>query len=154
VKTIALRFGNVFGPLSRHKSSVVAKFIRQAFEGTVCEIYGDGGQTRDFIYIDDLVQAVFRAAAIDLGGEVFQIASGREHTVEEIALMIREELVSMAGIDMRISHGDSRLGDVRRNFADTSKSARVLQWTPSWDLREGIRETIRYFMAADSQPVR
>jgi UDP-glucose 4-epimerase len=153
VKTIALRFGNVFGPLSKHKSSVVAKFIRQAFNGEVCEIYGDGGQTRDFIYIDDLVQAIFRASTADLGGEVFQIASGREHTVDEVANIIREELAALAGLDMQITYGESRLGDVRRNYADTSKSARVLQWKPEWDLREGIRETIRYFIATGSQPI-
>lgn len=153
VKTIALRFGNVFGPLSKHKSSVVAKFIRQAFAGEECEIYGDGTQTRDFIYIEDLVRAVLLAAAADFGGEVFQIASGREHTVGEVAEMIRQELKSVAGLDMRLRHGQSRLGDVLRNYADTSKAARMLGWTPSRDLREGIRETIRYFLEETARHV-
>ena len=58
VETIALRFGNVYGPGSGHKNSVVAKFIRQAMQGETLEIYGDGKQTRDFIYIDDLIQAI------------------------------------------------------------------------------------------------
>ena len=150
VKTIALRFGNVFGPLSKHKSSVVAKFIRQAFAGELCEIYGDGTQTRDFVYIDDLVQAVLCAAEVDLGGEVFQIASGGEHTVGEVAAMIQEELKSLAGIEMHFSYASPRLGDVRRNYADTTKAAVVLGWKPLWDLREGIRETIRYFMATQA----
>jgi len=65
IETIALRFGNVYGPGSSHKSSVVAKFIRQAMRGETLEIYGDGKQTRDFIYIDDLIQAICLAATRD-----------------------------------------------------------------------------------------
>lgn len=65
IKTVALRFGNVYGPGSTHKTSVVAKFIKQALRGEPCVIYGDGSQTRDFIYIDDLVQAILKAALFD-----------------------------------------------------------------------------------------
>lgn len=146
LKTVALRFGNVFGPLSKHKSSVVAKFIRQAIEGEACEIYGDGTQTRDFIYIDDLVQAIILAAESGLGGEVFQIASGREHTVFELAGMLQEELERTAGIHMTLAYGSARLGDVKRNYSDTSKAHRVLGWQPQMDLRAGIATTVRYFL--------
>lgn len=62
IETIALRFGNVYGPGSTHKNSVVAKFIKQAMQGETLEIYGDGNQTRDFIYIDDLITAILKAA--------------------------------------------------------------------------------------------
>lgn len=150
VKTVALRFGNVYGPLSSHKSSVVAKFIRQAFAGEPCEIYGDGTQTRDFIYIYDLVDAVLRSAYSDVGGETFQIATGRENTVQEVAEIIREELESSVGIAMDIRHGKPRLGDVTRNYSDTSKAKARLGWTPKRDLRDGIRETIRYFQSLNS----
>ena len=64
LNTIALRFGNVYGPLSTHKGSVVAKFIKQALAGETLIIYGDGDQTRDFIYIDDLVNAVLLRSAL------------------------------------------------------------------------------------------
>jgi UDP-glucose 4-epimerase len=146
VRTIVLRFGNVFGPLSKHKSSVVAKFIRQAIADEICEIFGDGTQTRDFIYIEDLVRAVLCAADADLGGEVFQIASGAEHSVGEIASMIQAELNDMTGLNMRLEYTQPRMGDVKRNYADTSKAKRVLHWMPQWDLRKGIQETIRYFI--------
>ncbi len=62
IDTVSLRFGNVYGPGSKHKSSVVAKFIRLALDGQILEIYGDGTQTRDFIYIDDLVEAILLSA--------------------------------------------------------------------------------------------
>jgi UDP-glucose 4-epimerase len=81
VETVALRFGNCYGPLSSHKSSVVAKFTREAFAGKAWEIYGDGQQTRDFIFVEDIAAAIVAGATADgVGGEVFQIAKiGRAH---------------------------------------------------------------------------
>ena len=64
LETVALRFGNVYGPLSGHKNSVIAKFIKKAMNGETLEIYGDGTQTRDFIYIDDLIDAIYKASTI------------------------------------------------------------------------------------------
>jgi len=84
--TVALRFGNVYGPRSTHKGSVVAKFIRHIFAGKPLPIYGDGNQTRDFIYVDDIVDAILLALEKPkVGGEVFQIATHQEYTVAEVA---------------------------------------------------------------------
>ena len=83
LETVALRFGNVYGPGSTHKGSVVAKFIRQALAGETLEIYGDGTQTRDFIYVDDLIKAIWQASRVpNIGGEESQIATNRETTLE------------------------------------------------------------------------
>ncbi len=65
VETVALRFGNCYGPLSNHKSSVVAKFIREALAGTTWEVYGDGNQTRDFIFVEDIAEAILLAAIVE-----------------------------------------------------------------------------------------
>lgn len=145
LKTVALRFGNVYGPGSVHKASVVAKFIKTAMEGKECEIYGNGRQTRDFIYIDDLIDAILSAVKSEEGGEVFQIASSMERTVNEVAEMIREELRNR-GIEMKIRHGEVRKGDVMRNYSDTSKAKRVLGWESRVPLEEGIRKTVEYFI--------
>src|SRR5262249_3795756 len=86
IDAVALRFGNCYGPFSTHKSSVVAKFIRQAIAGQPWEIYGDGGQTRDFIFLEDGAEAIVRAGTVDgVGGETFQIATSAETTVLELA---------------------------------------------------------------------
>ncbi|MES0488512.1 MAG: NAD-dependent epimerase/dehydratase family protein [Leptospirales bacterium] len=146
VRTVALRFGNVYGPGSKHKSSVVAKFIRQALEGETCEVYGDGKQTRDFIYIDDLLEAVILAAEFEDGGEVFQIATSRESTVNEVVEMIKQELKEIGNIDMKLVYGERRLGDVLRNFSDTTKAKNVLGWDPEHTLKDGIQKTVRYFL--------
>ena len=145
IDTVCLRFGNVYGPKSKKKSSVVAKFIKQALNGETCEIYGDGKQTRDFIYIDDLVKAIILSIEKDVGGEIFQIATGMEQTVEEVAEFIKKAL-SKRSIQMNIAYSQARLGDVKRNFSDTRKAKRMLAWQSKTNLEEGIEQTINYFL--------
>jgi UDP-glucose 4-epimerase len=146
IDTVMLRFGNVYGPGSVHKSSVVAKFIRRALGGETLEIYGDGTQTRDFIYIDDLIEAVMRAATtLDIGGEAFQIASSRETTVGEMAERLVNTLKHSGVENIRLVNGETRLGDVKRNFSDTSKAKSRLEWQPQVNLDEGLSKTVAYF---------
>jgi UDP-glucose 4-epimerase len=147
IQTVILRFGNVYGPGSLHKSSIVAKFIRQALNEEALEIYGDGSQTRDFIYIDDLINALRLAVATDnIGGEAFQIASNQETTVGEITKKI-VNILNQNGInDIDVINGEVRLGDVNRNYSDTSKAKNRLGWQPRMSQDEGLRETVEYFV--------
>jgi len=144
LKTIALRFGNVYGPRSKNKSSVVAKFFKLALKGETLEIYGDGSQTRDFIYVEDLMSAITLSARAEIGGEVFQIATHRETTVKEIADKISELLLA-DGIDVKVVHAGERLGDVKRNFSDISKARKMLGYEPGFDLERGLKVTFGYF---------
>ena len=147
VETVALRFGNVYGPLSTHKSSVVAKFIKRATGGEVLEIYGDGTQTRDFIYVEDLTQAIRSAATVEgVGGEVFQIATNAETSVQEMVEMLLPVLASAGIKDVEVRQAAPRLGDVMRNYSDTSKAAHLLGWRSEVDLEEGLRLTVDWFM--------
>ena len=147
VNTVALRFGNVYGPGSGRKMSVVAKFTKQAFDGETLCIYGAGDQTRDFIYIDDLVGAIVKAAQADVGGEVFQIATHRETTVGELVKMLVEIINEKTGIEPRIEHVSPMAGEVQRNFSDVSKAKRVLGWEPTAELRTGLAQTVDWFIA-------
>lgn len=146
IETVALRFGNVYGPLSGHKNSAVAKFIRKAMNGEPIEIYGDGKQTRDFIYIGDLVRAVRLAASVEgIGGEVFQIATNAETTVGELVELLLP-ILRQAGIEsVNINHSAPRLGDVMRNFSDTTKAGKILGWKPQTDLVAGLQKTIGWY---------
>ncbi len=145
--TVALRFGNVYGPGSSHKSSVVAKFIRQAMSGETLEIYGDGKQTRDFIYIDDLVRAIKKVASrADVGGEIFQIATSAETTVGELVEMLLSALRDAGYGDVEIEHSNPRVGDVLRNFSDTSKAKSRLDWQAEVGLADGLRRTVDWFV--------
>lgn len=144
VNTVALRFGNVYGPGSGHKTSVVAKFIRQALLGEPLEIYGDGAQTRDFIFIEDLVDAVILAATRpDVGGETFQIATNRETTLDELVELMLAAFDEVGILRPIVIKSDARLGDVKRNFSDTRKAMLRLGWEVHEDLYVGLVSTVR-----------
>ena len=147
IETVALRFGNVYGPLSGHKNSVVARFIKRATGGEVLEIYGDGTQTRDFIYVDDLIRAVKLSATVDgVGGEVFQIATSAETTVQELTDRLLPALAAAGIKDVEVRKTAARKGEVRRNYADTSKAERMLGWKAEVGLDDGLRRTVEWFV--------
>ena len=145
VNTVSLRFGNVYGPRSKHKTSVVAKFFTQALKGEPLEIFGDGHQTRDFIYIDDLIQAIMLSAQKNDGGEVFQIATHKETTINEIAMAIKEIVEKETGKEVSLRHASSRTGDVMRNYSDISKAKKKLGYQPKFHLHDGLKQTFKYF---------
>jgi UDP-glucose 4-epimerase len=148
VETVALRFGNVYGEGSGHKNSVVAKFIKQALAGEKLEIYGDGGQTRDFIHISDLIDAIRKAAsAPGVGGECFQIATAKETTVSEMTGKLLEALEAEGVARPVVFSGPTRDGDVLRNFSDTSKAWARLGWHANVALEDGLRQTVRHFLS-------
>ncbi len=147
LETVSLRFGNVYGPGSEHKSSVVAEFIRNALTGESLEIYGDGKQTRDFIFIDDLIEAIMLSCVSpEIGGETFQIASNRETTITELVDLLLHLLKRFGLSNINVVTADPRQGDVKRNFSDTNKAKKRLGWTPIFDLEKGLKRTISWFL--------
>lgn len=152
LETVALRFGNVYGPGSDGKGSVVAAFIKRALGGEPFEIYGDGQQTRDFIFVDDLVQAIRSATRVPgIGGELFQIATARETTVGEIAGLLLEILAQTGVSGVAVRHGARRSGDAWRSYADTSKAERVLGWRAQTPLEKGLRRVVEWFLENESK---
>ena len=149
VKTVALRFGNVYGPRSSHKGSVVAKFIRQILAGETLVVYGDGTQTRDFIYVEDLVDAVKSATQKDVGGHVFQIATNRETTLSEMVdILIR--ICATRDLSVNVQHASTRKGEIQRNFSDTTKAEDMLNWKSRVELSEGLERTVEWFESLKS----
>lgn len=147
VESVVLRFGNVYGEGSTHKASVVAKFIKQALAGEKLEVYGDGSQTRDFIHIEDLVKAIRAAATMPgVGGETFQIATSAETTVGDLTERLVAALEAEGVKDVEYFNGEARQGDVQRNFSDTAKAARMLDWQAQVDLDRGLARTVRFFL--------
>ncbi len=146
LKTVALRFSNVYGPFSVRKGSVVALFIRQALAGEAWTLNGDGRQTRDFIHIDDIVSALMTAAESPYGGEIYQISTQVETSVADMADMLSDILEKEAGLKARTVFGPPLNADVRRSWADITKARTRLGWEPGRDLREGLEETVRWFL--------
>jgi UDP-glucose 4-epimerase len=148
IDAVALRFGNCYGPFSTHKESVVAKFIRESQMNMPWEIYGDGEQTRDFIYVDDVTAAIEQAATVEgMGGETFQIATDTETTILELARRLAVILSSCGIATPSIQHKQGRVGDVKRNFSDTKKARSRLGWQAMVPLDVGLARTIEWFLA-------
>lgn len=141
--TVILRFANLYGPYSAQKNSVVARFCKDLLAGRQLQIHGDGGQTRDFIFIDDLTAAIQLALETALCGEVFQIATGVETTVYALA----EKLGQLSGQGAELSYTAARQGDVRQNYSAVDKAYRLLGWSPQTSLDEGLAKTWAWFVA-------
>ncbi|HFC12576.1 MAG TPA: NAD-dependent epimerase/dehydratase family protein, partial [Anaerolineae bacterium] len=139
--TVVLRFANVYGPRSGHKGSVVAKFLKDAAKTGQLTIYGDGEQTRDFIHVRDLCHAIICGIEGDVGGEVFQIATGIETSINELAEMMVEKMRGSA----EINHIPQRPGEIIKNYSDISKAQKTLNWSPKIPLSIGLTETIMWF---------
>jgi len=141
LETVSLRYFNVFGPRQNPASdyaAVVPLFIRAGLEGEPPVIHGDGGQSRDFTYVDDAVRANLLAAdAPGAAGALINVAAGARTSVGELWRAIREIL----GSDLEARHGAARAGDVRHSLADLSRARRLLGYEPEVELREGLRRT-------------
>jgi UDP-glucose 4-epimerase len=147
IPTVALRFSNVYGGGSGHKGSVVAAFLKRAIAGQSLLIYGDGRQTRDFIYLDDLLDAIVLAATVpNIGGEIFQVGTGVETSVIDLANRLAAKLKAAGWGTVDIEHRDPLPGDAKRNFADVTKAKRLLGWVPKTSLSEGLDKTVTWFV--------
>jgi UDP-glucose 4-epimerase len=150
--TVCLRFSNVYGPGSKRKNSVVAKFIKKIINGEPITIYGDGNQTRDFIYVDDLIEAIISCVfSKNVDGEVLQIATNIETSVSEISNMLTS-LAEKKHLKLPIiALSEPRLGDVKRNFSDTSKISSLTGWAAKTNLIEGLEKTFDYFFNIEKE---
>jgi nucleoside-diphosphate-sugar epimerase len=147
VETVSLRYFNVFGPRQNPESkysAVIPRFLEQALHGEALEVHGDGEQSRDFTYIDNVVHGNLLAMETpSVSGEVFNVACGTRHSLLAIAAAIGEFL----GERPRLRHVASRAGDVRHTLADISKAERLLGYRSLVDFAEGMRRTCEYFVA-------
>lgn len=144
LNTVALRFSNVYGPYSYHKGSVVAQFFKNLIDKQPLTVYGDGQQTRDFLYVGDLVDAILGADKNNTPGEVFQIASGRETSVRTLLDAMKKVLPDQK-FDVRFE--PARAGEIQRNYADIGKARRLLGYNPQTKLENGLKNTWAWFQS-------
>ena len=136
-----LRFANVYGPRQYKggEAGVIAIFIDNAVKNKESIIYGDGLQTRDFVYVDDVVNALFLVRNIDCRGEV-NISLGKEINLLELKNSIEESL----GTSIKIKNEPGKLGEQRRSCLSNIRAKDVLNWEPNIDLAEGVKRTINW----------
>ncbi len=147
LETVTLRYFNVFGPRQDPTSqyaAVVPRFIAAIDAGESVPIYGDGEQSRDFTYVDNVVEAnVLAAEAAEPSGHVLNVATGRPTTVNALAETIADAL----GKPVEKEYLPPRTGDVRDSWADVSEARRLLGWEPRIGLDEGLRLTAEALLA-------
>jgi UDP-glucose 4-epimerase len=136
-----LRFANVYGPRQYKggEAGVIAIFIDNAVKNKESVIYGDGLQTRDFVYVDDVVNALSLVRNIDCRGEV-NISLGKEINLIELKDSIEESL----GASIKIKNEPGKLGEQRRSCLSNVRAKDVLNWEPKVDLSEGVKRTINW----------
>jgi len=150
VETVGLRYFNVFGPRQDPKSeyaAVIPRFIQWGLRRRPLEVHGDGAQSRDFTYIDNVVEANLLAAkAPGAPGEVFNVGCGSRVSLLEVI----ERLEAILGRRLERRHTPARAGDVAHTLADVSKAKRLLGYAPLVDFDEGLRRTVEYFTSSST----
>lgn len=139
---VALRYFNVFGPRQNPRSQYAAAvpiFIDRCLKGEDLVIYGDGEQTRDFVYVKDIVAANALAARSAATG-VFNIACGKSMSINTLATTLQ----SLTASASRITHAGERAGDVKHSLAATDRATNVLEFAPGYTLEQGLAETITW----------
>ena len=145
LKTVCLRYFNVFGPRQADDSpytGVIALFVRALLEGRSPRIYGDGEQTRDMTYIENVVEINLRAMAADLPpGTVINVGGGQRISINELYRAIAEGL----GSELEPDYAPERAGDVRHSLASVERAKELLGWTPGVDWRAGLERTLVWY---------
>jgi UDP-glucose 4-epimerase len=138
--TVVLRYFNVYGPRAEagEYGDVVSVFLRQGRAGGPITVEGTGEQTRDFVHVDDVVQANLRAATTDAVGEAYNVGSGSQITIGALARKVQ----GLTGDDAAIDYVDPRPGDIDESLADVSKARERLGYEPTTTLDEGLESVV------------
>jgi len=144
--TVALRYFNVFGPQQDPTSqyaAVIPRFIMAIKKGHAPLVYGDGEQSRDFTYIDNVVQAnLLACAAPEAPGHAMNIACGDRYTLNTLVQLLAE----IMGKDVRPVYETERAGDVKHSLASIDRAKRILGFSPAVNFREGLKRTVAWFL--------
>jgi UDP-glucose 4-epimerase len=148
LKTVCLRYFNVYGPKqdpSSDYAAVIPRFITRALEQQPPIIYGDGTQTRDFTYVNDVAHANIQSMKQEVEG-IFNIACGERISVNELATIAME----LVGVNLAVIYDEPRSGDIKDSLADISRARKELVFNPEYSLTDGLEETIRWFQTAQT----
>jgi UDP-glucose 4-epimerase len=144
---VAVRFSNAYGPRSAHKGNVIPLFLKRMREGRELVVYGDGTQTRDFVFVEDLARGLMLASEVEeIGGEIFQLASGVETSLNTLVSLLAE----VTGREPRVRHEAPRPGEILRNYSQIDKAKERLSYAPTVALRNGLRRTYEWLEGTGS----
>ncbi|MDR4481143.1 MAG: SDR family oxidoreductase [Nitrospira sp.] len=142
IQVVSLRYANVYGPRQdpEGEAGVVAIFIQKMLRGEQAVVNGNGRQTRDFVFVEDVVESNLMAMGPAVEG-VYNVGTGIETSVNDLFKIV----VELTKVDFKEVHGPAKRGEQARSVIDSTKLHRDLGWEPKVDLREGLRRTVEYF---------
>jgi UDP-glucose 4-epimerase len=141
LKSVVLRFFNVYGLRQglNDYSGVITRFVDRVKMGQPLIVYGDGSQTRDFIHVSDIVNAIqFSLEKEAAEGQVFNVGSGKATSIDELA----KTILALSNADLKVIHEAARQGDIKESYSDPSKALKLLNYKPKTQLQEGLREIL------------
>jgi UDP-glucose 4-epimerase len=145
LETVALRYFNVYGPRQNPRSqyaAVIPIFVRCLMEGRPPRVFGDGEQSRDFTFVDDVVEANLRAARTPgAGGAALNIGCGERHTLNELLGLLQD----LMGTSLKPEYCPDRPGDVKHSLADVSRARDLIGYAPQVSFAEGVRRTVEWY---------
>ncbi len=178
LKTVILRFSNVYGPFSLHKNSVIAKFIKDGIIKRELTIYGDGTQTRDFIHVNDLCQAIYLCLSFEeysqtnhtnktnqinqinetneinqtnlIWGKTFHLGTGKETKIIDLAKLVKQLFED----EIKIIFEPPRSGEIKRNYSDIKKAKNTFGFIPKIILEDGVKEVYKWFLSQGIEKIK
>ncbi len=146
LQCVSLRLFNVYGPNMKPGpyAGVIYKFLERIRDGESLRVEGDGKQTRDFVFVEDVAEAILRALESDRVG-IYNIGTGREVSILELA----DLLFNITGKDMGLEFVPPRPGDIRRSMANIDRAREELGWEPRTTLEEGLKRTVDWFFSEE-----
>lgn len=155
IKTVSLRFSNVYGPYSLQKKSVVAKFMKDGLLKGELTIHGKGRQARDFIHVDDISQAIYLVletprTSNELWGNPLNLGTGQKTSILSLAKMVQ----GLFAHAVRISFASERRGEIKRTYSDITKAKSLIGFSPQISIQNGCRSVYRWFMSKDINEVK
>jgi len=147
---ICLRFFNVYGPRQSPDSpysGVVSKFLQKSQENQPITIFGDGKNTRDFVYVKDVARAIIAAIKYAAGFKVYNVGSETQISIEELAGLV----VKAAGSTSSLDYQEERKGDIKHSVSSTRLIYEQLWWSPTVDIADGLQLTLEWYVSAQQK---
>ena len=146
LNTTILRFSNVYGNFSKHKESVVSKFIKNIINNKPVTINGNGKITRDYIHVDDICSAIYKCLQLKKSLQIYHVATGKETSLNDLVLGLKKLFVKYNKKNILVKHTKERIGDMKKNYSIVSKIKKEANWKSKVSLKNGLEKTISWYL--------
>ena len=148
IQTTILRFSNAYGKYSKHKNSVIAKFINNIINSKQIVINGNGKITRDYIYVEDICSAIYKCLQNKKKSTIYHVSTNKETSLNDLIKKIEHtfNIILNSPLQIKKKYGKNRLGDMKSNSQSNNKIKKEMNWSPKTNLNQGLLKTVEWFI--------